>query len=712
MTRKVSFGNAALGWLTACLLVMTMVQSVQAQDACEPEIEKKAQKLFDQGTDRKKYRKPERLKFLREAIEISPEFFDARFFLAQEMIKSAKVNGTSFGPAEKQLLAIIDVCPTYHYEPYNILGAISLGRKDYAKAVQYYETYFDMSAEAEVYSDDEDAAYTEILLDYQYAKFFHDNYTNPRPFKPSLVRNVSTEGQEYLPLITPDNKHMYFTRKTVRKTLVRGTSFHSDKVAYDERFVCSDGQNTSFNGGEEMPFPFNQREDEHYGGASVSVDNKHIYLTVCKPATRKSTGTLFNNCDIYVSDFVYGYNEKNGREMWYWTELRNLGPNVNTDEGWESQPSLSGDGQTLYFASARKGSLGMDIFTSELDVSGNWGPAIRLPEPINTEFNDKTPFIHSDSRTLYFSSDGHLGFGGYDVYYARQNEDGTWKTPENLGYPINTENDEHGFIVSTDGQNVYFGSDQLKQPGGGGLDIYTFELYEEAKPEEVVFLSGTVASTDKKLMKNAKLEIKNMKTKEVTTIKVDQNDGKYAAVAVVEKDADLVVSIKAEGIAFNSQLIASKETRAKAAKAKMEVAQSETVSKDTVHQTYFELNPKLETIKVGTPYLLNDIFYRTSSADLSSESLLILDEFAVYLKENPTMRVGIYGHTDNLGDAKVNKVLSWERAFAVKAYLEEQGIKGGRLEFDGFGPERPVASNSTPTGRAQNRRTEFTILAL
>ncbi len=686
--------------------------SIVAQDACEPEIEKKAQKYFDMGTDRKKYKKPERMEYLRKAVEMEPEFWDARFFLAKEMIKSARYSGASYRPAEKHLLAIVEGCPSYHYEPYNLLASIALGRKEYSRAVELYETYFNLSAEAEVYSDEDDKAYAEILLDYQYAKFYHNNFSNPKPFSPSIVSNVSSAGQEYLPLITPDNNYMFFTRKTERKTLVRGTSFQSDKIAYDERFVKSKGQSGNFNAGDEMPFPFNQKEEEKYGGATISVDNKHIYLTVCKPATRKTTGALFNNCDIYVSDFVYGYNETHAKEMWYWTELRNLGPNVNTDEGWESQPSLSGDGQTLYFASARKGSLQMDIYKSELDATGNWGPAERLPEPINTEYNDKTPFIHSDSRTLYFASDGHLGFGGYDVYFVRQNEDGTWKKPENLGYPINTEKDEHGFIVSTDGQMVYFASDQLKQPGGGGLDIYTFELYEEAKPEEVVFLSGTVETKDNKPAKNARLEIKNMKTKKVTTVKVDQNDGRFAAVAVVEKDADLVVSLKGDNVAFNSRLIPSQKTREKAAKTRLKVAKSATVAKDTVHQTFYEMNPKLETVKVGQPYRLNDIFFRTNSADLSEESTLILDEFATYLKENPGMRVGIYGHTDNVGDAKANKALSWERAFAVKSYLEEKGVGGKRLEFDGFGPDRPIASNSTPTGRAQNRRTEFTVLSL
>ena len=685
----------------AALFLMPNLGVAQDEEGCPEVTDKKTVKYFQIGTDKKKYRKQERVDALRKAIDLEPDYMDARFALAQELIKTARVNGTSYKGAEKHLMHIVNNCPEFHYEPYYLLGAIALGRNEYTPAVKYYEKYFAMTAEQEVYTDDEDKEYIEARLDYEYAKFFHDAFANPVPFDPKPVPNVASKDDEYLPLISPDNEMMLYTRRYTKKGPSMGTSVTSDKQTFFERFTRSYYRDGKFVPGESLPFPFNEKDGENYGGATVSVDNKHIYLTICKPAVRKVSYTKFMNCDLYVSDYVFAFNEQTGREEWHWTPLKNMGPNINTPEGWEAQPSLSGDGQTLYFASAREGSKGIDIYKSERDANGEWAPCQALNETINTEYNEKTPFIHSDSETLYFSSDGHLGFGGYDVFYARKDDNKQWEKPKNIGHPINTKNDEHGFIVSTDGKQVYFGSDAV---GGtlGGLDILSFRLYKEARPEEVVLLKGKITDNKGNTIKESRIEVKNMKTNEVTTIKVDENDGNYAAVVTVKKDEDLVVNVKAEGKAFKARLITARDT---------ELEEEDDVNALDNSETVLKLDAELEEVEVGKPYRLNDIYYKTNSAELNEKSLFILDQFMEFLKENPNMRVGIYGHTDNVGSPSDNLALSTDRAFSVMAYLQEKGLSAKRLTFKGYGEEKPVASNATDEGRAKNRRTEFVILS-
>jgi outer membrane protein OmpA-like peptidoglycan-associated protein len=343
----------------------------------------------------------------------------------------------------------------------------------------------------------------------------------------------------------------------------------------------------------------------------------------------------------------------------------------------------------LFFASARADSRLIDIYVSERQPDGTWGTAKNIGEPINTEGNDKSPFIHSDSHTLYFSSDGHLGFGKMDVFYSRMQDDGTWGEPQNIGTPINSEEDEHGFVVSTDGKLVYFGSDKLKSQGKGGFDIFSFYLYKEARPEKVVFLKGTLKDENNEVIKDATIEIKNPKTNEVTEFKVDSTDGSYAAVVTLKKNDKVIMNVKSEKKdIFYSKLFTEKDTA----------------------DTFVNLDMNVQTLEKGKTIQINDIHYATNSAEIVEESKLILDELVALMKKHPSMKIAIYGHTDNQGDMELNMALSTDRAFSVMEYLQQQGIEKNRLTFKGFGPTKPIATNDTEEGRALNRRTEFEII--
>jgi outer membrane protein OmpA-like peptidoglycan-associated protein len=311
---------------------------------------------------------------------------------------------------------------------------------------------------------------------------------------------------------------------------------------------------------------------------------------------------------------------------------------------------------------------------------------------INTLGDEKAPFMHSDSRTLYFAArqnaegQGHQTIGGYDIFYSRMGDDGQWSKPKNIGHPINTQEDEHGLIVSADGHTAYFASGRYK--GVGGLDIYSTELPSDVRPEEILIVKGEVRDENGQLVKDALVEIKYMDTRKVETIKVDDGDGRYATVLRLKPGSDVIMTVKKADHVFESRSF------------NME---------DTAMATVATVDMTVQRIEVGKSYRVNDIKYATSSAAITKSSEYILDELITFLRENPTVKIRIEGHTDNVGRSEDNMALSNDRAFTVMDYLQTKGIAGPRLTFKGYGQTKPLASNDTPEGRAQNRRTEFVI---
>lgn len=373
-----------------------------------------------------------------------------------------------------------------------------------------------------------------------------------------------------------------------------------------------------------------------------------------------------------------------------------IGANVNHPIYWDSQPTLSADGNALYFASDRPGGYGgIDLYVTYKDPkTGVWGVPKNLGPKINTPGHEKTPFIHSDSETLYFSSDGLFGFGGMDIFYVRKNEKGEWVEPENIGYPINTEADDVGFFVSTDSKTGYFFSydeGKMRGKGVGRYDLYSFELYKEARPQETTFLKGEMKDKEGNKVEGAKVEIMNTVTKEKTLAVVDSTKGTFMVAVNLKKKDDVLITVKKDDYAFSSKVVSVKDAS-------------------------FEKQPKPVQIEVneakeGSSFVINNIYYNTNSADLKQESFIVLEAFAEYLNENPNIKIEIQGHTDNVGAAKANEALSANRAYTVKAYLEEKGVDGKRITAKGYGPNKPIAENSTEEGKAKNRRTEFLIIS-
>ena len=395
------------------------------------------------------------------------------------------------------------------------------------------------------------------------------------------------------------------------------------------------------------------------------------------------------NCDIFTSKYEYGE----------WTDIKSLGTNVNNADTWETQPTVSSDGKTLYFVSDRKdGQGGYDLYKTVRDDKDNWSKAVNLGSPINTAGNERSPFIHTDSQTLYYASgdrqgdDGqyykaHQTFGGYDIFYTKMNDKGTWEKPKNIGYPINTEADEASFFVSTDGKTAYVASNKIKG-GPGGWDLYSFELYPEARPEKVLFIKGEVSQQDKKDVEvEARVELKNAVTKKVTHIPVNKENGQY--VAAIKFDSDYILTIKKDDYAYESKYISES---------------------DTIYEKPVAIDFEVKPIEKGRSYTINDIYFETDKYDLNDKAKLVIEEFADFMKDHPHISVEIQGHTDNVGNPDYNLFLSDDRARAVYNYIIELGVDKNRVSFKGYGITRPIVTNATEEGRARNRRTEFYII--
>ncbi|HNP99222.1 MAG TPA: OmpA family protein, partial [Bacteroidia bacterium] len=327
----------------------------------------------------------------------------------------------------------------------------------------------------------------------------------------------------------------------------------------------------------------------------------------------------------------------------------------------------------------------LELKMIEKREDGSWSKAIRLGSTINTNGNEKSPFLHSDSRSLYFSSDSLPGLGGYDIFMSKMDDKGHWGKPVNIGYPINTEADEVGFFVSTDGKTGYFASNKINN-GAGGYDIYSFDLYPDVRPNKVYFQRGDMNGPRNEEIVKASIEIKDASTKQITKIDVDSVTGEYAF--VVNFDHDLLLSVKKEGYAFESQYISTR---------------------DTINEEPVKRDIELKKLEVGGQYTINDILFNTNSTDLNDTIKTVLDEFSDYMKLNPKLRVSLHGHTDNIGNPNDNMTLSENRAKAVFDYLVSRGIDKARMTYKGFGETKPIASNATESGKARNRRTVFVV---
>ena len=672
--------TTTIGWALTALMLCS-VDHAWSQAGCVYAPSGKIQKLLDQSFDTKKYETNERIEFLEKALDEDPKCTPCLMRLAEIEFKVAK-RGGSFASAKQHLEQIDELCPNYHSEVYYQLGAMYYADREYEKALAAFEKFLRFpDADPTKFEKDYQKKYGEVEDALKSVKAYADIYKDQPDYKPVKVNGVSSPTDDYLPLISPDGEIMFFTR-----TIVKQAKGDVAPRTYEHFSWCKRPDIlTMFDEGTALPEPFNQ--GANCGGASITVDNRELIVAMKNPNPKNP-----DNIDLFSTKYNLGTNVA-GEKIYQWGALESLGDLVNTPDGFEGQPTLSGDGKTLYFVGVRpecikdaNGNFSHDIFFTRRGKDGSWGKAEMIGGGINTPGQEKGPFMHSDSKTLYFASDGHIGVGKMDLYFCKVQDDGTIKEIKNIGYPINSESDELGIVVTSDGELAYFGARNFQN--NKGWDVYEFKMPEKAKPEKVMVVKGQVKTKSGEPPSNAKVEIQYTDSKQKEEVNVNADDGSYAAIVKISKNENVTLSVEGDDIAFNSRVIAKKDDPA---------------------PVVTKLNMETREAKADEAFVINDIYYTTNSADIEERSKIILDAFAGYLMKHPTMVIEISGHTDSRGDDNANKALSAERAFEVMKYLVDHGVESKRLSYQGYGESKPVGDNNTDEGRSMNRRTEFVI---
>lgn len=644
-------------FLTIILIIFTSF-SCKAQEKKYGTTNKKAIKNYEEGKSYYDIRKNDLAELsLLLAIKNDPNFAEAELLLAYVYTENNAPE-----KAIEHYQKSININPNLFPEAHASLGLLQIDMGKYTDAkknLENYLTYTNSPLMMKPYA-------IKALKDCDFAL---NALKNPVPFEPiNLGKGVNTELPEYFPALSADNKYLLFTRRLIDKSTYSG---------FNEDFFISkfDGHNWM----EAQPLKgINSLNNE--GAPTISPNGQFLIFTSCEdPYEAYGQGRSgYGSCDLF-----YAYNI-GGK----WTNPKNLSTPVNTQH-WETQPSFSSDGKTLYFIrglKTRQGIKNQDIYFSELSEGGVWSTPQRLSEVVNTEGREESVFIHPDSKTLYFSSDGHVGMGGLDIFMTQKDESGSWSTPVNMGFPINTFNDENSLLVDAEGSFAYFASD--REGGFGNLDLYKFKMPENLKPNMVTYLIGKVYDAETWEVLPARFELIDLKTGKVAIQSyADEVTGSYLVCLPVNQDYALNVSH--EGYLFHSENF--------------------TLTGGTVTQP-FEKNVGMKKIKVGESVVLKNVFFETAKFDLKDKSRVELDKLVSFLEKNPKMAIELSGHTDNVGDKKMNQVLSENRAKAVFDYLVNKGIKAERLSTKGYGDTMPIADNGTEEGRAENRRTEFKVV--
>jgi outer membrane protein OmpA-like peptidoglycan-associated protein/ribosomal protein L24E len=635
-------------YIIGLLLLSATALTGQKEYVTKATAHKKAVKAYQEGdmyNSSRQYVKA--IEFFDKAIKKEPTFLDA-YLLRADSYYSMK----NYGKAEVDFEKIIEIDSSYNPRIYYVVAITEYEQNKFDEAVAHIQQFLDLN-----YRNEKLVKMAEKQLEtYEFAA---NAMANPVPFNPqNMGENINSEMPEYLPTITADGETLLFTRRVGRQ----------------EDFYISVKKDGVWQMAEDLGPPINTYENE--GAETISADGRILVYTVCN---RRQD---FGSCDLYFSEF------KKGK----WTTPENMGQPINSS-AWESQPSLSADGQTLYFTSSRN--KNKDIFKSERQGDGSWTTPVALS--INTKGREECPFIHSDNETLYFTSTGYTGMGKMDLFLSRKQADGTWGTPQNLGYPINTKANEGSLVVSLDGKTAYFAS--TKEGGFGAVDLYSFEMPKALRPTPTTYAVIKVFDAVTKQPLRANLEVVNLTTSNTHTASQIGEEGEVLICLPMGKDYAL--NVNRPGYLFHSENFALKEVTSQDEPFVVKVYLQKIPPKPAVVTAQPTVSSK--------PIVLNNVFFESALATLEISSEAELNKLYDLLSENESIRIQINGHTDNVGTDTDNQRLSEARAKSVVNFLIKKGIAANRLKYKGFGESQPVTTNETPEGRQKNRRTEFVL---
>lgn len=486
------------------------------------------------------------------------------------------------------------------------------------------------------------------------AEFRQEAFMHPINIKKHKLKYSSDNTDEYINGISLNGEKLLFTKKTNIGIDIDGRNYFAEQIFEADLFEDS-LLNPSL-------YEFPPEMQDRVGAASLSVDGRYLFFTVC------NYFQAGNNCDIYCMSLV---SED--------SKVFNLGKNINTQK-WESQPCFSSDGKTMYFASKREGGYGgSDIWISSLKEDGSFSRPKNAGDNINTSEDEMAPFIHADTRSLYFSSKGHPGMGGFDLFVSQKDISGQWTKAENLGYPLNTNEDEINMIIAPDGIKAFL---SVK---GKSFDLYHFDM-ENNKPNPVSYITGLVTDVTNSEPLFVRIELIDlMDAKTFAFAQSYAQNGLFMIPLPLNKS--YIFNIKKEGYLFYSESFEVNDFADKL---------------DTLHIS-------LQPIQLDATVSLNNILFDIDKFDLLPESETELKILISFLENNANISIEIGGHTDNVGRTEYNQILSENRAKAVYDYLLKNGITPERLSFKGYGESVAISTNNEEEGRALNRRTEIKI---
>ncbi|SHH93618.1 Tetratricopeptide repeat-containing protein [Chryseolinea serpens] len=612
---------------------------------------KKAYELYVQADNfRVRGQFEEAINLLQQALDKDDKFVEAYFRLGVTYA-NMKENPKAIGTYEKGLSLTNDLRlqKLFWYE----LGELYLLTGDYEKAMKVLSAFVNNENQSKPRID-------RATVLFRSAEFALKNKNDTSAYhQRPLSDTVNCFVLQYFPALTADQKQLIFTRRATNDPNDTEDLVVSKK---DERGRWTTPVSISKN--------INTRLNE--GTCTISADGRKLIFTSC--AGRDGIGS----CDLYES-------RKIGED---WTVPTNLGRNVNSAE-WESQPSLSADGRTLYFVSDRRAGLGRrDIWISTLGDDGKWMKAVNAGKSINSQYDEMSPFIHANNRTLFFASNGLPGFGGYDIFFVEK-DSSQWSAPRNFGAPLNDHDDQYSLFITADGKKGYYAHEEDLPNGHSRSKIYEIDIPAENQMKyRSNYVRGIIRDKDDQHPLAANVELINIGSNAIESlVESDSINGEY--LMVLTQGANYALYINKVGYLFKSYNFNYSEVR---------------------DFQPIVVNIDLEKVKEGSVAVLNNIFFDVDKYDLQDRSTPELQKIVRFLNENPGIRVQISGHTDNSGAADYNRQLSEKRALSVYNYLIKSGVDKKRLTTKGFGPDKPVATNDTDEGRQQNRRIEFRIV--
>ncbi len=582
---------------------------------------------------------------------------DDQFLEAYQMLAQVYYDQGRLEDAIDYYAATLDIDPDGNLEGYRLLAGMKLKTGDYEGALQVVETYLSFPRhKVKNYKAGESIR--------EKCFFAMEAINHPVPFQPeNLGDAVNSEFSEYWPALSVDEQMLMFTVMLPEKSPGEDQSYLHEDFFYSTQ---SDGKwDVRKNAGAPLNTPDNE------GAQSMTADGKILWFTACN--RRSGQG----QCDLYYS----------WREDGKWSRPVNAGTPVNSRYS-EKHPSISADGRTLYFSSNRPGGSGSyDIWMSDWNGE-RWSDPVNLGDSVNTTGVEQSPFIHPDQQSLYFSSTGWPGMGQGDLFLSRFNRITGWSKPENLGYPINTYDDEIGLTLNASGNRAYFASNRGE---GMDTDIYSFEMPQELRPVPVSYMKGRIF--DSRTMKGIKavLQLIDLESEEAV-MELESHAGEGDYLISLPTDRDYALNVSADGYLFYSDHFNFSGMHSQARPLRRDVP--------------------LDALRVGSVVVLHNVFFARDSYTLEAESRAELNRVYDFLKLNPGIGVEISGYTDNTGSPEHNQELSEHRARSVVEYLVNKGIARERLKAAGYGERNPVADNENKTGRAQNRRTELKIAAI